>query len=499
MLDTLIIGGGFSGIGMGAALRKAGRSDFEIWERASDLGGTWRDNDYPGCACDITSPVYSFSFAPKPDWSRLYPPQAEILDYLRGVARGHGLDPHFRFGRNMVSARWTGTGWRVEAADGAVAEARFLVLGTGGLSNWKLPEFPGRDVFAGALWHSAQWNHDFALEGKRVAVIGTGASAIQFVPEIAAKVASLTVFQRSPPWIVPKLDRAIGPQEAETYRRHPWRQKLLRLFLYARSELLVPRFRKTRGLDAFERIARAHMEKAIADPGLRAKLTPGYRFGCKRLLISNDWYPALARDNVELVTEGVADITPDGIRTADGAERAFDAIIFGTGFDIEATWKGPEIFGQSGVLLRDLWGSTPKAHCGISVAGFPNLFMTMGPATGLGHNSIIYMIEAQVAHILSAMRLADTQGRPVMPRRAAQDAFFADVQARMAESVWVKGGCDSWYLGEGGRNYTLWPDHSFSYRSRVKRARAAEYETIDAPGRGLHDANVKECADERPG
>jgi cation diffusion facilitator CzcD-associated flavoprotein CzcO len=478
MLDTLIIGSGFSGIGMGAALRAAGRTDFEIWERAGELGGTWRDNDYPGCACDITSPVYSFSFAPKPDWSRLYPPQKEILQYLRDVARTRGLDPHFRFGRNMVSACWQDDRWRVEAEDGSIAEARFLVLGSGGLSNLKMPDIPGIENFAGAMWHSAAWNHDFALERKRVAVIGTGASAIQFVPEIAPKVAQLTVFQRTPPWVVPKMDREIGADEAERYRRQPWRQKLLRLFLYARSELLVPRFRKTRGLDKMEEIARQHMESAIADPALRAKLTPHYRFGCKRLLISNDWYPALARDNVELVTEPVAAITPSGIRTADGTERPFEAIIFGTGFDIEATWKGPDIIGQSGVLLRDLWRSEPKAHLGISIAGFPNLFMTMGPATGLGHNSIIYMIEAQIAHILSAMAIAEEKRAPIMPRAAAQEAFFADVQARMKDSVWVKGGCDSWYL-DGGRNYTLWPGHSFAYRSKVKRARREDYEAVE--------------------
>lgn len=480
MLDTLVIGSGFSGIGMGVKLRTAGRNGFEIWERASDLGGTWRDNHYPGCACDITSPVYSFSFAPKPDWSRLYPPQPEILDYLRTVAREARLEPHFRFGREMVAARWQDTHWHVEAADGSVAEARFLVLGTGGLSNLKLPEWPGLADFEGPVWHSAAWRHDVPLNRKRIAVVGTGASAIQFVPEIAPKAASLAVFQRTPPWVVPKLDREIGAAEAERWRRSPWRQKLLRLFLYARSELLVPRFRRMRGLDKLERIAREHMEKVIADPALRAKLIPNYRFGCKRLLISNDWYPALARDNVELVGEPIERVTRQGIRTADGRERAFDAIVFGTGFDIEATWRGPEIYGLGGVLLRDLWAGEPRAHLGISVAGFPNLFMTMGPATGLGHNSIIYMIEAQIAHILSAMAISDRAGAPVMPTAAAQDAFFIDVQARMAGSVWTAGGCDSWYLAGRGRNYTLWPGHSFTYRGKARKARAKDYEIVDS-------------------
>ena len=485
MLDTLIIGSGFSGIGIGVALRGAGRADFEIWERASDLGGTWRDNHYPGCACDITSPVYSFSFAAKPDWSRLYPPQPEILDYLRGVANRHGLDPHFRFGRDMRAARWQGDHWQVEAADGAVARARFLVLGTGGLSNWRIPDLPGLESFAGPVWHSADWNHDFPLDGKRVAVVGTGASAIQFVPEIAPKAAQVAVFQRTPPWVVPKLDREIPPETAARWRRQPWRQKLMRLFLFARSELLLqPRLRRMCGLDKFERVAREHMEKAIADPAMRARLTPGYRFGCKRLLISNDWYPALARDNVELVTDPIEEVTPAGIRTADGVERAFDAIIFGTGFDVEAAWKGPEIAGLGGVSLRDLWAEAPKAHLGISVAQFPNLFMTMGPATGLGHNSIIYMIEAQIAHIMSAMALSRKLDAPLMPRRSAQEAFFDGVQAQMAGTVWMKGGCDSWYLAGKGRNYTLWPGHTFTYRRRVKRARAADYEAVP-PASGI--------------
>ena len=476
ILDALVVGSGFSGIGMGAKLREAGRTDFEIWERASDLGGTWRDNDYPGCACDITSPVYSFSFAPKADWSRLYPGQSEILDYLRGVAESAGLAPHFRFGRAMAAARWTGNHWRVEATDGSITETRFLVLCTGGLANPRLPDIEGLADFSGPVWHSAAWNHDFDLKGKAVAVVGTGASAIQFAPEIAPQVDRLTIFQRTPPWVVPKLDREISRSEARANARFPWRQKLLRAILWARSELLVPRFRRTRGLGKLERIARRHMETAIPDPAMRAKLTPKYRFGCKRLLISNDWYPTLARPNVELVTEPIARVTRTGIAAADGQARDFDAIILGTGFDIEASWRGPRIEGEDGVALRDLWEEAPIAFCGISVAGFPNLFMTMGPATGLGHNSIIYMIEAQIAHILSAMRLADAKGAPIQPRAAAQQAFFDEVQAGMAESVWVKGGCDSWYLAGRDRNYTLWPGQSFAYRSRAKRARAADYE-----------------------
>lgn len=478
MLDTLIIGGGFSGIAMGIALCRDRRTNFEIWERAGELGGTWRDNDYPGCACDIASPVYSFSFAPKPDWTSLYPKQPEILAYLRDVAERYSLTPHFRFRRKMVSARWCGDRWRVEAEDGTVAETEYLVFGTGGLSNARLPHIPGREMFRGALWHSAAWDHGFDLSGKRIAVIGTGASAVQFVPEIAPLAGHLTIFQRTPPWVVPKLDRPIGPREAGRYGRHPWLQKALRLFLYSRSELLVPRFRRMRGLGSFEKIARRHMEKAIADPVLREKLTPRYRFGCKRLLISNDWYPTLARDDVELVTDRIEAITPSGIRTADGIERPFDAIIFGTGFDVEAAWRGPEIRGIDGLLLGDHWGSAPKAHLGISIARFPNLFLTMGPATGLGHNSIIYMIEAQVEHIMSVMHLAEEKHLgPLMPRAEVQAAFVDEVQAKMADSVWMKGGCDSWYLLEG-RNYTLWPGHSFAYRSRVRKARAEDYEAV---------------------
>jgi cation diffusion facilitator CzcD-associated flavoprotein CzcO len=479
MLDSLIIGSGFSGIGMAIALRRAGRDDFEIWERADDLGGTWRDNDYPGCACDVASPIYSFSFAPKPDWSSLYSRQPEILDYLRDVARDHALEPHFRFNREMVSARWSGDRWRAEAADGAVTEARYLVLATGALSNGRLPDIPGIERFGGRTWHSASWDHRFELAGKRVAVIGTGASAIQFVPEIAPKVVHLSVYQRTPPWVMPKMDRAIDEEEAQLYRERPWRQKLLRLFLYARNETLLPRFRTMRGLETFEEIGRQSIAHHIADPDLREKLIPKYRLGCKRLLISNDWYPTLARENVDVVTEGIEAITPAGIRTVDGTERAFDAIIFGTGFDVEASWKGPEIRGLGGLLLRDQWASAPKAHLGISVAGFPNLFLTTGPATGLGHNSAVYMIESQIAHIMSVMRLADRKRAvAIMPTKEAQDSFFRHVQARMENTVWMKGGCQSWYLLGGTSNYTLWPGHSFTYRRRVKKARARDYEAV---------------------
>jgi cation diffusion facilitator CzcD-associated flavoprotein CzcO len=359
-------------------------------------------------------------------------------------------------------------------------EARYLVLGTGALSNGKLPDIPGRESFRGATWHSANWNHNFELSGKRIAVIGTGASAVQFVPEIATQVAHLAVFQRTAPWVMPKMDRPIGVQEAERYARQPWRQKLFRLFLYLRNETLVPRFRKMRGLGMFEDAGRQLIDYHIADPGLRAKLTPNYRPGCKRLLISNDWYPTLARDNVEVVTDSIEAITGDGIRTADAEERAFDAIVFGTGFDIEASWKGPKIRGLSGALLREEWGSAPRAHCGVSVAGFPNLFILMGPATGLGHNSAIYMIEAGISHILSAMALAEKRGAPLMPSQEAQDAFFADVQRRMEGTVWMNGGCHSWYLLGGARNYTLWPGHSFTYRRRVKKARPTDYVAVDA-------------------
>ena len=482
MLDTLIIGSGISGIGMGSALRRAGRTEFEIWERADDLGGTWRDNHYPGCACDVASPVYSFSFAPKPDWTSLYPRQPEILAYLHDVAAREGLGPHLRFGCDMVVARWSSDRWIVEARGGAVAEARFLVLATGALSNSRLPDISGRDSFAGAMWHSAAWNHDFDLAGKRVAVIGTGASAVQFVPELARRAGHLTVFQRTAPWVMPKLDRPIPPQEAERYRRHPWRQKLQRLFIYLRNETLGRRFTTMRGLDMFERIGRQSIAWHFSDPDMREKLTPRYRLGCKRLLISNDWYPTLARDDVELVTEPIEAIAPAGIRTRDGRDRGFDAIVFGTGFEIEASWRGPEIRGLGGRLLRDQWGQAPRAHLGVSAAGFPNFFITMGPATGLGHNSAIYMIEAQIDHIMSAMRLSERNGgRPVMPRQEAQDEFFADVQRRMENTVWVKGGCQSWYLLGGRANYTLWPGQSFSYRRRVRKARARDYEPVDLP------------------
>jgi len=482
LLGILVIGSGFSGLGMAHALRAQGRDDFEIWERADRLGGTWRDNDYPGCACDIVSPVYSFSFAPNPDWTRLYPPQAEILAYLEKVADRFDLRRHFRFGRNLVAAEWdeAAHAWHARAADGSTATARHLVFGTGGLSNGKLPDIPGRDAFAGAMWHSAGWRHDYDLKGKRIAVIGTGASAIQFVPRIAARVAQLDLFQRTPPWVVPKPDRALSDGERTRFRRFPWLQKLQRAWYYWLNETRVPALvRHPDWMVRFERLARDNIAAAIRDPGLRAKLTPTYRLGCKRILISNDYYPALARPNVAVVTEPIARITSTGIVTADGVERAYDAIIFGTGFDIKAGWTGIRVVGEGGRVLSEDWATAPQALHGISVAGYPNFFITMGPNTGLGHNSMVYMIESQIAHIVSAIRLAEARGAAaVAPKPEAQRAWADDVQRRLAGSVWQTGGCDSWYRADGGRNISIWPGQTFTYRKATKHAQPQDYDLL---------------------
>ena len=483
MLDVLVIGSGFSGLGMAYALLEHGRPDFEIWERAAALGGTWRDNHYPGCACDIVSPVYSFSFAPNPDWTRLYPPQPEILAYLEGLADRFDLRRHIRFGRSLVEAVWDEARhvWRARAADGSTAEARHLVLGVGALSDGQLPAIAGPDGFTGSMWHSTAWCHDIDLTARRVAVIGTGASAIQFIPQIAPKVAELAIFQRTAPWVVPKLDRPLSEPERRRFRRLPLLQKLQRARHYLINELRVPALaRHTQWLEKIEQVGRDHIARAIADPGLREKLTPSYRLGCKRILISNDYYPALARSNVRVVTDPIDRITAAGIVTADGVEQAFDTIIFGTGFDVQAAWTRIHIVGEGGRILGEEWRGAPTALHGISVAGYPNFFMTMGPNTGLGHNSMVYMIESQIAHIVSAIELAERRGATALaPRLEAQRAWVDDVQRRLAPSVWQTGGCQSWYRA-GDRNISIWPGQTFTYRNATRHARPGEYRLLKA-------------------
>jgi len=480
-----IVGSGFAGLGAAIKLEQAGIEDFVVLERDSELGGTWWANTYPGCQCDIPSHLYSFSFAPNPGWTRTYSMQPEILDYLGRVSAEQNIDRHIRFGHEVTAARWDQDArlWRIETTMGELT-AELLIAGAGPLSQPKLPAIEGIESFQGGIFHSARWDHEHSLLGKRVAVIGTGASSIQFVPRIQPEVSKLHVFQRTPPWIVPHRDRPTSRFERALYRVFPPAQRLARAFVYWSRELFVFTLMHPRAGSLSERVARRHLREQVPDPELRAKLAPRYRIGCKRTLLSNDYYPAIQEPNVEVVTDPIAAITPHGIVTAGGAERALDTIILGTGFHVTDMPVAGWVHGRGGRTMADAWQGSPQAYLGTTVAGFPNMFMLVGPNTGLGHNSLVFMIESQLNYLMDCIAHLDRSGASVFEvREDVQRRFNEEVQRKLDGSVWTSGGCVSWYLDEHGRNSTVWPGFTWPFRRRTRRFDPADYELDTRPVR----------------
>lgn len=479
-----IVGAGFSGLGMAIRLKQRGMGDFVVLERAEDVGGTWRDNTYPACACDVPSHLYSFSFALNPDWTRWYSPQQEIWDYLRDCAERFGVSAHIRYGEEVVDAAWDADDqrWRITTARGRLT-ADVLVFGNGPLSEPSLPPIPGLDRFEGTLFHSARWDHGHDLTGERVAIIGTGASAIQFVPRIQPQVGRLSLFQRTPPWILPRRDRPISRRQRALYRALPVAQRLVRAALYWQRELIVLGFVYRPALmRGVERIALRHLRRKVPDPALRAKLAPRYTMGCKRILLSDDFYPALTQHNVEVVTDRIREVRASSVVTEDGMERPVDTIICATGFHVTDMPAAERVHGREGRALAEAWREGPRAYLGTTVAGFPNLFLLIGPNTGLGHNSMVYMIESQLAYILDCLRIMDRQRlQAVEVRPEAQKGFNDELQRRMRGTVWATG-CASWYLDARGRNSTLWPGFTREYRRRTRRFDAAEYRLTPRQG-----------------
>jgi cation diffusion facilitator CzcD-associated flavoprotein CzcO len=471
-----IVGAGFAGLGMAIRCRRRG-IPFAVFERASDLGGTWRDNSYPGCRCDVPSNLYSFSFALNPDWSHTYPGQGEILAYLRRCAADSGVLPSIQFGEELLDARWDEAArrWDVTTSGGRWT-ADVLVLGNGPLSEPAVPELPGLETFAGARFHSAAWDHGHDLAGERVAVIGTGASAIQLVPEIQPVVGRLHLFQRTPAWVLPHTDRPTRPLERWLYRHVPGLQRAARAGTYWSRELLAIGFTKNpRLLRPVQRLGLRHLERQVPDPELRAKLTPDFSPGCKRLLLSNDYYPALCAGNVEVVTDRIAEVRERSVVTADGRERDVDTIVFGTGFRVTDNPFFSRIAGRTGRSLRDTWSGGLRAYLGTAVPGFPNLFLLAGPNTGIGHTSLVYLIEAQIAYVLDALRTLERRGASsVEVRPEVCEAFNDGLQERMLHTVWSTG-CRSWYLDAQGRNTTLWPDFTWRFRQLTSRFDAGRY------------------------
>ncbi|HTO53835.1 MAG TPA: NAD(P)/FAD-dependent oxidoreductase [Myxococcota bacterium] len=477
----VVVGSGFSGIAMGVLLKRAGIESFTILEKAGDIGGTWRDNTYPGAACDVPSHLYCYSFEPKPDWSRAFSPQQEIQEYLRHCVEKYGLGPHLQFHKKVSGAEFdesSGT-WTVQIEDAESLRARALVLGNGALHVPAYPEIPGRESFEGRLFHSAEWDHSFDLRGKRVAVIGTGASSIQFVPEIAPQVEKLQVFQRTPPWIAPKPDGPISESRQSLFRRFRPLHWLHRAWIYWTLELRAVGFVvDPRLLKLLEKLLRRYLAHEVKDRELRRKLTPSYTLGCKRILLSNDYYQALQRPNVELVTEPIARITPKGIQTRDGVEHPADAIICGTGFMVGEYLTHLNIVGRHGRTLEQAVAARAGTYLGITVHGFPNLYLMMGPNTGLGHNSMIFMIEAQARHALQAIQtLRRRRLRFLDVLASAQARMTERLQGRMRRSVWSSG-CHSWYMDEDGYNGTLWPYFTFQYWWRTRRLALGDFEAV---------------------
>jgi cation diffusion facilitator CzcD-associated flavoprotein CzcO len=476
---TVIVGAGFSGLGMAIRLKQAGDEDFVVLERADDVGGTWLYNTYPGCQCDVPSHLYSFSFALNPDWSRTYSTQPEIWEYLRRCADEHGVRPHIRFGHELHSAAWDEgqRRWQLETSHGEL-RARFLVMAPGGLSEPSAPSIPGLEDFKGAAFHSAEWDHEHDLSGERVAVIGTGASAIQIVPAIQPEVERLHVFQRTPPWVMPHTDRPVTRLERRLFRALPVTQRMIRGTIYwLREALVLGMTRDLRLLRPLQRIARAHLRRQVPDRELRRKLRPSYTVGCKRILLSSDYYPALTRPNVELVTDGIREVRESSIVTADGVEREVDTIVFGTGFHVTDVPFANRVRGRDGRGLGDVWDGSPQAYLGTTVAGFPNMFLMIGPNTGLGHNSIVFMAESQIAYVMDALRVMEERGvETVEVREEVQASYNEGLQADLEETVWTAGGCASWYIDAKGRCTTIWPDFTWRFRRRTRRFDPASYE-----------------------
>lgn len=482
-VTVAIVGAGFAGLGLAIQLKRAGIDDFLVFEKSSEVGGTWWENTYPGCACDTMSLLYSYSFEPKADWSRMFPGQAEILDYIRHCADKYEVRGHVVFDTTVVGAHYDedNAEWILSTADGNAVRARVAVLALGLLHLPHYPSVPGRERFQGTIFHSAQWNHEHDLTGQRVAVVGTGSSAVQFVPEIAEQVAHLTVFQRTPPWILPKPDRRVTGLERWLFRKLPATQWAYRAAIYLAHEVFGLALRRGPLLRLAEKIVLRHLRRQVSDPELRRKLTPDYRLGCKRPLVSNHYYPTLNRPNVDLVTAGVERITEHAVVTADGTEHPVDTIIFGTGFHTTDVFQQAklDVVGPGGLRLQDTWRNGMEAYLGMATAGFPNLFFLLGP-NSVGDNSTLFMIEAQTHYLRRCVQLLldDPEVAAIAVRAEAQATFNTRIQRRLRTAVWSVGGCRSWYLDADGVNRILWPGSTAVYWLRTRRLRTRDLELV---------------------
>lgn len=479
---ALIIGTGFSGLGMAIALQKQG-VDFMVLEKADDVGGTWRENTYPGAACDVPSHLYSFSFEPKPDWPHVFSYQPDIFDYLKGVTDKYGLRRAIRFGQHVDRAHWDDSEyrWHVFTKNGEEYVAQFLISGAGALHIPSLPDIAGLGDFAGPVFHTAQWDHTVDLTGKRVAVIGTGASAIQVVPELVKIAGQVQLYQRTPAWIKPRINFAFPEPMKRAFKFVPGVRAALRTATYwaldARAFALAKHPSLLRVAEQFYKL---NMRRYVADPALRKKLTPTYRAGCKRILVSDNFYQAVADPRTEVITDGIARVSADAITTVDGTERRVDAIVCATGFHVTDWYTYLDVKGAHGEDLSDRWNREGvMAHRGITVADVPNLFLLLGPNTGLGHNSVVFMIESQINYVADAIGAADKMGAQALaPSRQAQDRFNEQLQRDLAKTVWNTGGCHSWYMDSHGVNRSLWSGFTWEYWLATRNFKMSEYKFL---------------------
>jgi cation diffusion facilitator CzcD-associated flavoprotein CzcO len=483
--NVLIVGTGLAGVGMAIKLLEAGERNFVILEKADSVGGVWRDNTYPGCACDIMSMMYSYSFAPNSGWSRMYAGQPEILDYIRRIVKDYELEPYIRFQSEAVSYEFDSASdrWVIRTADGDEYRPRAVVAAHGALHKPNIPDFKGRDSFTGPVFHSAQWDHSVDLTGKRVAVIGTGASGIQLVPQIAGTAAHVEVFQRNPHWVLPKLDRPVSSTEQRLFKTFPYLMKIYRNAAFWLHEAPVYGYFHPRWNFLLKWASLRHLKKQVPDPELRAKLTPSYTFGCKRILFSGDFYPALQRPDVSLVTAGIEEFTEAGIRTADGELHEADVVVLGTGFSTGNRCATEHIVGRDGLTIQEAWRDGMQAYLGMTVAGFPNFFMIMGPNSGGGAQSILFLIESQVRYIVKCLRMMDDRGSTRLEvHDDVQREFNHWLHGKLARSVWVSGGCHSWFLDHTGRNRQSWPGTGTSYWRATRQPKSDAF-LLSAAGR----------------
>jgi cation diffusion facilitator CzcD-associated flavoprotein CzcO len=482
-LTIAVVGGGFGGVGAASILRRAGYHDVTVFERGERVGGVWHNNTYPGAACDVPSHLYEFSFAPNPRWSRRFAPQAEIQAYLEDVAREHGVLDGIRTGTDVRGAQWNGERWVLETSAGT-HEADVLITACGQLSVPSVPAIPGLDSFEGPRFHTAQWRHDVDLTGQRVAVVGTGCSAIQVVPAIQPIVEHVDVYQRSPGWTIPKMDFAYSERAQQLFERYPVLQRADRAALFGFFEVGTAALTGKRWLlPGFRAIARWQINKAIDDPELRRKVTPHDEVGCKRIMLTDDWYPTLTRPNVELVADRIAEVTATGVRTQDSRERAADVLVLATGFQTHGFVAPMEVLGAEGRALADEWSPTARAYLGMSVPGFPNMFLLYGPHTNGGSGSVIYTIEAGMGHVLAGLDELERAGaRRIEVRREAADAFDRELRDALAGTVWHSG-CTNWYVDENGNDPNQWPWLWSTYRRRTERLEPGAYELSPAAAR----------------